>query len=556
MANNRIDGFVNGMNITGYSTLTESRNHRVRINDNQIIDNRSPALTDHVGITYTDDAPGAYFFDNTDNLPTIQGLTVSDETSGTAWKTTPDLPVVSFAADSSAVGAASFTLNLTIASPSSSPLAVGVKVLNPRSNVEDGLYLLSKTFTIPANATTYQLPLTLDAKFLTENTRPLVVLDQSPNYITGRYTFTRLVEDDGSGETGSGLQAAYFTNKNLSGTSGLSRLDSVIDFSWQGGSPAPNVPQDNFSVRWTGQVQAQYGEEYTFYTRSDDGVRLWVNGQQIINNWTDHAVKEDQGKISLQAGQKYDIRLEYYEKGGQAVCQLRWSSASQPKQVVPQPRLYPATVDEPSTATYTIRARGLQGTEEMALQINGQTVQSWTVSTTMAVYTYTGEETGTVRVAIINDQGVNHDLQVDKLTVDGTVYQAEAQAVNTGVWQGQCGGSFSEWLHCPGHIEFDLGGPNARLADQPTKKLLTESLPEIRLFPNPSPDGSFTVQGIVDGRQVNLYDLQGRSVAITTQAVASQRLQVQSRRDLPKGLYLLRIQQTNGKGWQSKVVVE
>ena len=423
---------------------------------------------------------------------------------------------------------------------------------------------LGGTVTLAAGASSATVPINPIADGTSEEPETVfLTLEGAPfstQYLLGSNYHAVIVIDDAdvppAPTSGTGLSYALYDNKTLSGTPLSTGTDATVNFDWKSGGRAADLPANNFSVRWTGQVRPQYSEEYTFYTRSDDGVRLWVNGEPLINNWTDHAATEDQGKITLQAGQKYDIRLEYYEKGGQAVCQLRWSSASQPKQVVPQPRLYPATVDEPSTATYTIRARGVQGTEEMALQINGQTVQSWMVSTTMADYTYTGEETGTVRVAIINDQGVNNDLQVDKLTVDGTVYQAEAQAVNTGVWQGQCGGSFSEWLHCPGHIEFDLGGTNARQADQSTKKLLTESLPEKRLFPNPSPDGSFTVQGIVDGRQVNLYDLQGRRVAITTQTVAPQRLLVQPRRDLPKGLYLLRIQQTNGKGWQSKVVVE
>ncbi len=217
----------------------------------------------------------------------------------------------------------------------------------------------------------------------------------------------------------------------------------------------------------------------------------------------------------------------------------------------------PPIVSSPSGLTYTIRARGLQGTERMALLIGGQTAQSWTVSKKMQNYSYTGSQSGAVRVAITNDQGVNHDLVVDKLTVDGTVYQAEAQAVNTGVWQqGSCGGSYSQWLHCSGYIDFDTEPNNARQADQPTKEFLTELLPNVRLFPNPSPDGSFTVQGIAEGSQVRMYDLQGRDIAVSTQTLAPQRLQVQPRRDLSKGLYLLRVQQVDGKGWQGKVAVE
>jgi hypothetical protein len=114
-----------------------------------------------------------------------------------------------------------------------------------------------------------------------------------------------------------------------------------VNFNWGNGSPSFLVPPDLFSARWTGQVQPVFSETYTFCTVSDDGVRLWVNGQRIINNWTNHAATEDCGTITLTAGQRYDIRLEFYENFGQAQIRLTWQSASQPKQVVPRERLYP-----------------------------------------------------------------------------------------------------------------------------------------------------------------------------------------------------------------------
>ena len=75
---------------------------------------------------------------------------------------------------------------------------------------------------------------------------------------------------------------------------------------------------------------------------SDDGVRLWVNGQQIVNNWTDHAPTENSGTIALTAGQRYDIRMEFYENGGGATARLLVEQRSVPKAVVPSARLYPA----------------------------------------------------------------------------------------------------------------------------------------------------------------------------------------------------------------------
>jgi hypothetical protein len=121
----------------------------------------------------------------------------------------------------------------------------------------------------------------------------------------------------------------------------MTRTDSTINYNWGNYSP-PGIGPDTFSARWTGQVKPGYSETYTFYTTSDDGIRLWVNGQLVINNWTDHPPTENSGQIALTAGQKYDIKMEYYENGGGAVAKLWWSSPSLAKQIVPQTRLYPA----------------------------------------------------------------------------------------------------------------------------------------------------------------------------------------------------------------------
>ena len=74
---------------------------------------------------------------------------------------------------------------------------------------------------------------------------------------------------------------------------------------------------DNFSARWTGRVEAPVTGSYRFSTVSDDGIRLWINGQQVINNWTDHAITTNtSAAITLTAGVRYTITLEFYEKGG------------------------------------------------------------------------------------------------------------------------------------------------------------------------------------------------------------------------------------------------
>ena len=156
--------------------------------------------------------------------------------------------------------------------------------------------------------------------------------------------------------TGAGLTGAYYDNLDFTNLK-LTRVDSIVNFNWGNGSPASGIGSDTFSVRWLGQVLPAYSQTYTFYTTSDDGVRLWVNGQQLINNWNDYPPTENQGTINLVAGQRYDIRIEYYENGSGAVAQLSWSSLSQPKQIIPQNRLFPTSGTPPTpTATATASA--------------------------------------------------------------------------------------------------------------------------------------------------------------------------------------------------------
>jgi len=146
----------------------------------------------------------------------------------------------------------------------------------------------------------------------------------------------------GSIGTGNGLSATYFDNINFTGAT-VTTIDPVINFDWGTGGPVAGIGADTFSVRWTGQIQAQFTELYTFYTQSDDGVRLSVNGVQIINNFTDHGSTENSGVIALIAGQRYDIRMEFYENGGFATAKLSWSSLSTPKSIVPRSQLYSQT---------------------------------------------------------------------------------------------------------------------------------------------------------------------------------------------------------------------
>jgi len=139
---------------------------------------------------------------------------------------------------------------------------------------------------------------------------------------------------------GIGLRGDYYTGTNFDKLV-LTRIDPQIDFPWAGAAPDPAVGASNFSIRWTGDVTAQFTETYTFYTITDDGIRLWINGQLIIDNWTNHGDTEDRGKIDLVAGQYCNLVMEYFQAGSGSIMQLGWLSPSIEKQLIPTYVLWP-----------------------------------------------------------------------------------------------------------------------------------------------------------------------------------------------------------------------
>ncbi|MHC4437062.1 MAG: carbohydrate binding domain-containing protein, partial [Planctomycetota bacterium] len=138
---------------------------------------------------------------------------------------------------------------------------------------------------------------------------------------------------------GGGVRADYYKGMNFENLV-LTRTDPQIDFSWgDPGGPDASVGDDNFSARWTGEVEAAFTETYTFYPRTDDGARLYVDGQLLVDRWVDRSATENRGTIDLIAGNTYSLVMEYYENTGGAVAELRWSSPRTPKQLIPQAAL-------------------------------------------------------------------------------------------------------------------------------------------------------------------------------------------------------------------------
>jgi hypothetical protein len=144
---------------------------------------------------------------------------------------------------------------------------------------------------------------------------------------------------------GTGLYGEYFAAINLSQRR-FSRTDATVDFNWGAGSPDPRIPSDNFSARWTGWVQPKVTGVHTFHVMGDDGVRLWVNDVLIIDQWQDNPGTEfsEPSNTRLVAGEKYDIKLEYFEHGGSAAVRLSWSATGLAKEVIPTANLFPRDI--------------------------------------------------------------------------------------------------------------------------------------------------------------------------------------------------------------------
>ncbi|MEO3765639.1 alpha-L-fucosidase [Streptomyces sp. B5E4] len=141
---------------------------------------------------------------------------------------------------------------------------------------------------------------------------------------------------------GSGLKQEVFDNPTLSGAPKLTRTDPTVNHSWKyTGSPAADIPADSFSVRWTGSIEPRRTETYTLSTLSDDNVRVWIDGEPVIDNWSPHESHIDEAQVNLTAGTRHSIKIEYVEQTGEAHMKLLWSSPGQEQQIVPRQQLHP-----------------------------------------------------------------------------------------------------------------------------------------------------------------------------------------------------------------------
>ena len=130
------------------------------------------------------------------------------------------------------------------------------------------------------------------------------------------------------------LKASYFNNVNLTGTAAVVRAESKIDNTWGTVAPAAGIPADNYSVRWEGVVNPPLSGNYTFTMAVDDGARLWVNNQLVIDKWIDQSLSTYTAVVNLTQGQSIPIKMEFYERGGNADAHLWWTIPTQTSQII------------------------------------------------------------------------------------------------------------------------------------------------------------------------------------------------------------------------------
>ena len=151
---------------------------------------------------------------------------------------------------------------------------------------------------------------------------PGVQFDRVPFHSLSSRDLGRLART--SAFSGGTLTATFYAGKDLAGDPLLTRQDTAVDFNWTG-KPADGVPHDNFSARWTGTIVATATGPYLFAVRSDDGSRVKIDGKTVVDSWSDHQAQTASDTVELKAGQSYDLAVEYYQGGGEAIVQFGYA---------------------------------------------------------------------------------------------------------------------------------------------------------------------------------------------------------------------------------------
>jgi len=173
-----------------------------------------------------------------------------------------------------------------------------------------------------------------------------------------------------AGQTG--LTAEFFATPDLKGDPILTRVDKTVDFDWKTGVPAEGVKADRFSIRWTGKITARQTGEHLLSLTTDDGCRLFLDNKQLINDWKDHAAETRTATVKLEAGRSYDLRIEYYENGGDAVAKFQWAEPNRPAGDFKDVRALAAASDIAIVCVGTSARQETEGRDRPHLALTGE----------------------------------------------------------------------------------------------------------------------------------------------------------------------------------------
>jgi PA14 domain/Secretion system C-terminal sorting domain len=368
---------------------------------------------------------------------------------------------------------------------------------------------------------------------------------------------------------GNGLKAEYFTDASgneFPATATLIKLDKNINFNWGNQSPATAVSNDNFKIRWTGKLRPLTDDTYTFYVTAGDGVRLFINNTELINNWSNNTTHTYTATISLQKNMDYDIKLEYYSAINIACCTLQWSAAGVCKEVIPSSQLFAPAASCIGSGT-GLKAEYFSNTAvannfpdaatttktEPEINFNWAGDAPAGISNDLFKARFTGNiqttDEGTYTFYVTADDGVklwiNNQLLVDKWIDQGaseyeaTINLAACTAYPIRIEYYENGGDAVCKLEWSGPVTDRQVVPSSQLFIQKDSVMMKGLF---SVYPNPAND-FITVQSkdnFKQGDAVLLYDMLGKKIGETIIAAGTNKIKLYVA-PLAAGVYALRI---------------
>jgi hypothetical protein len=213
---------------------------------------------------------------------------------------------------------------------------------------------------------------------------------------------------------GGGAKGEYFNGTTPVGLPQLSRIDPAIDFMWGTDGPGTPIGTDNFSARWTADLEIAVTDTYTFVATSDDGVRVWLDDTLIIDNWTDHSATDDRSlPLKLTGGSTHSLRMEYYDATGSATAQLAWYTPTLSRQILAAGPLQPP-----------LKARALNPLPE-SVDVSQTVTLTWAAGEKAAKHNvYFGDDAEAVASATTSTSGIYRGQQA----LDATTFQPSTLA--------------------------------------------------------------------------------------------------------------------------------